>query len=384
VGCPHTKDPHLLCAYLHRAALVRMSEVAGVHLQGMAVGAKQLGFSSNWTRKSRELDATLGTVEKITRLTVAKFMADLEIEIGRAKKLQSSLPGSPKTSEPEADMMQVHDPWSAAASHHSASCEVGSGLSSAAPSTAWSSWRPTTRALAADATPPRRPVAASSSVGEDLPVQPPLAPVPTPSATFSSPPCSSDETPLGGAHGLRSHAASAGVGGAPPSQMAMFVGSSAELADMARQLGLVPWPGAVPCPRPAAGFDLHGAPPLVEEGNCCDCSLPGSLPGSSGSVGPAAEGVKMLSHAAWAWEALAHRLLLVRGRCPAASCMNGCGPLSATDTGWQRLASARDLHCEKCPLPCRFVCRSCHFGVCSGCLHEVCDYRDEDDYVVDD
>lgn len=57
-------DSHLLCAKLPREALLRCSSAAGRSFQGLSVAARHLQLPSGWKRRAREIDATLGHVEK--------------------------------------------------------------------------------------------------------------------------------------------------------------------------------------------------------------------------------------------------------------------------------------------------------------------------------
>ena len=76
-------DAHLMVARLHRIALLRLSRASGCHFQGLAMAAKHLQLSSNWKRKARELDATLGLVEKISPMSMQVWMGKLEDELLR-------------------------------------------------------------------------------------------------------------------------------------------------------------------------------------------------------------------------------------------------------------------------------------------------------------
>ena len=82
-------DVHLLVAKLRRATLTRLSVALGQPMTGLSVSARKLPLISNWRRKLRELDATLGIVEKISEFTIDKFLKDLDNELDKV----SSAPG---------------------------------------------------------------------------------------------------------------------------------------------------------------------------------------------------------------------------------------------------------------------------------------------------
>lgn len=76
-------DPHLLVAKLHRNALVRLSSILNCKLQGLAVAGRMLSASSRWKRRLRELDSTLGMVEKISCQSCSSWLQELEEELQR-------------------------------------------------------------------------------------------------------------------------------------------------------------------------------------------------------------------------------------------------------------------------------------------------------------
>ncbi len=76
-GCCLESDAHLLVAFLHRKALLRMTHAFGKNVQGLTMGARALSLSTNWRRKARELDACLGIVEKISMESIARWLGDL-------------------------------------------------------------------------------------------------------------------------------------------------------------------------------------------------------------------------------------------------------------------------------------------------------------------
>ena len=76
-------DPHLLLAGLHREALLVVSRACGTKQQGLSVAARQLGLSQRWKRKLRELDSTLGHVEKVSPQSCHQWMYDLGQELER-------------------------------------------------------------------------------------------------------------------------------------------------------------------------------------------------------------------------------------------------------------------------------------------------------------
>ena len=88
-----------LVASLRRQVLLRLTEVLGEPLCGISLSARRLPISSKWRRKLRELDCTLGFIEKVSGHSVRKFMADLDAELNTvqdqwpstaAKKAQAS------------------------------------------------------------------------------------------------------------------------------------------------------------------------------------------------------------------------------------------------------------------------------------------------------
>ena len=73
---------HLLLADLHRQMMVKFSKPTGQHLQGLGSGARLLRVSSRWQRRAREIDVAFGLARKITPASIAKYMADLDMELG--------------------------------------------------------------------------------------------------------------------------------------------------------------------------------------------------------------------------------------------------------------------------------------------------------------
>ena len=67
-----------LVTCLRRAALVRLSKALGAPLTGLAVAGRRLPLTPRWRRKLRELDSTLGIIEKITPASVNAFLAELD------------------------------------------------------------------------------------------------------------------------------------------------------------------------------------------------------------------------------------------------------------------------------------------------------------------
>ena len=82
----NVSDAHLLVAALHRMALVRLSSASHSKQQGLTMAAKQLRFSSRWRRRTRELDACLGLVEKISWQSINDWMKELEEENAHNKE----------------------------------------------------------------------------------------------------------------------------------------------------------------------------------------------------------------------------------------------------------------------------------------------------------
>jgi hypothetical protein len=76
-------DPHLLIASLHRQALVRLCDAGSRHWQGLSIAGRHLGVSSNWKRRLRELDSTLGMVEKVTEESCSIWLEKLDAELQR-------------------------------------------------------------------------------------------------------------------------------------------------------------------------------------------------------------------------------------------------------------------------------------------------------------
>ena len=73
---------HLLLADLHRQMMVKFSKPTGQHLQGLGSGARLLRLSNRWQRRAREIDVAFGLARKITPASIAKYMADLDMELG--------------------------------------------------------------------------------------------------------------------------------------------------------------------------------------------------------------------------------------------------------------------------------------------------------------
>ena len=73
---------HLLLADLHRQMMVKFSKATGQQLQGLGSGARLLRLSNRWQRRAREIDAAFGLARKITPASIAKYMADLDKELG--------------------------------------------------------------------------------------------------------------------------------------------------------------------------------------------------------------------------------------------------------------------------------------------------------------
>ena len=92
-------DTHLMVARLHRVALVRLSDAAGRPFNGLAVAAKHLRLSSNWKRKTRELDAMLGMIEKLSTWSMQAWLFKLDDELMRV--------GAPATSNSDKEESDV-------------------------------------------------------------------------------------------------------------------------------------------------------------------------------------------------------------------------------------------------------------------------------------
>ncbi len=90
-----TTDPHLLVAQLHRQALLCASHVAKAKFQGLASAAKPLGVSNSWKRRLRELDSTLGMVEKVTAQSCEQWLQCFAAELKRVGHDIASLPCPP-------------------------------------------------------------------------------------------------------------------------------------------------------------------------------------------------------------------------------------------------------------------------------------------------
>ena len=60
-GCE--TDAHLLCAKLHREAILRFTGAAGQHFQVLGMAARFMELPSCWKRRAREIDAALGLVD---------------------------------------------------------------------------------------------------------------------------------------------------------------------------------------------------------------------------------------------------------------------------------------------------------------------------------
>ena len=105
-------DAHLLVAAVHRQALIRLSQIAGKKFQGLDMAGKALLLSPNWRRKLRNLDATLGLVEKITPESNARWLQDLELELQRVGAVSgaSSSDTLPMVPPPPANFVETLPP----------------------------------------------------------------------------------------------------------------------------------------------------------------------------------------------------------------------------------------------------------------------------------
>ena len=72
-----------LLTKLRRAALVKLSAHLGSPLTGLSVSARRLPVNNRWRRRLRELDSTLGLVEKITAASVDVYLDELDQELAR-------------------------------------------------------------------------------------------------------------------------------------------------------------------------------------------------------------------------------------------------------------------------------------------------------------
>ena len=88
-------DAHLLVAQLHRQALVKLSNVSGRKWQGLSVAGRQMQLAPRWKRKLRELDSTLGIVEKISVASCRQWLDDLDVELRRCGALLPPPPPPP-------------------------------------------------------------------------------------------------------------------------------------------------------------------------------------------------------------------------------------------------------------------------------------------------
>lgn len=79
-------DAHALVASVRRRLLVLAADTCGIKFQGLAQATKHLGLSSAWRRRGRELDATLGIVEKISQASCDGYVR----EFSRAVKSRSA------------------------------------------------------------------------------------------------------------------------------------------------------------------------------------------------------------------------------------------------------------------------------------------------------
>ena len=70
-----------LVAKLRRGALVRLSRAMGSPLTGLSVSAKRMPLPHCWRRKLRNIDATLGLIEKITNSSIEVFLKDLDFQL---------------------------------------------------------------------------------------------------------------------------------------------------------------------------------------------------------------------------------------------------------------------------------------------------------------
>ena len=90
-------DPHLLLAGLHRQALLTLSRACGTKQQGLSVAGRHLSLCTRWKRKLRELDSTLGHVEKVSPQSCQQWVYELELEISR---VLGAVPPPPATQPP--------------------------------------------------------------------------------------------------------------------------------------------------------------------------------------------------------------------------------------------------------------------------------------------
>ena len=86
------RDILSLVARLRRQTLLRLSAALGEPLLGLSATSRRLPLTSRWKRKLREVDATLGLVEKITPASIEAFLAalDAELQYGAADHRDSS------------------------------------------------------------------------------------------------------------------------------------------------------------------------------------------------------------------------------------------------------------------------------------------------------
>ena len=73
-------DSHLLVALMHRDALLRCAAASDRHWQCLSAAARGLGLSARWKRKCREIDTTLGIVERISEASISATLRELDAE----------------------------------------------------------------------------------------------------------------------------------------------------------------------------------------------------------------------------------------------------------------------------------------------------------------
>ena len=113
---------------LHRQMMVKFSKATGQQLQGLGSGARLLRLSNRWQRRARDIDVAFGLARKITPATIAKYMADLDRELGNEgpeeklseKKAAKEAEEAMRKAEEEAEAKRKADEEAAAEAHRKA------------------------------------------------------------------------------------------------------------------------------------------------------------------------------------------------------------------------------------------------------------------------